>query len=154
MIFRGATIADIPQIQKVRNAVAENRLSDPALVTDYDVGLYIQQRGKGWICEIGEEVVGFAIADLQDNNIWALFIHPLFEGRGIGKILHDKMMNWYFEKNKKPAWLSTSPNTRAEKFYRMAGWKETGVHGNGEIKFEMTKKKWKEINRAIKKSYP
>ena len=34
MIFREATIADIPQIQIVRNAVTQNVLSNPALVPD------------------------------------------------------------------------------------------------------------------------
>jgi len=36
MIFREATIADIPQMQVVRNAVKENILSNPGLVTDKD----------------------------------------------------------------------------------------------------------------------
>jgi GNAT superfamily N-acetyltransferase len=84
------------QIQLVRNAVKENVLSNPSLVSDTDVENYITQRGRGWVCEIDNFITGFAIADLQDNNIWALFIHPDFEGRGIGKRLHDEMMNWYF----------------------------------------------------------
>ena len=37
MIYREAAIRDIAQIQFVRNAVKENRLSDPALVPDKDV---------------------------------------------------------------------------------------------------------------------
>jgi GNAT superfamily N-acetyltransferase len=153
MIFREATTADIAQIQKIRNAVNENRLSDSALVTDSDVEFYITRRGKGWVCEISEEIVGFAIADLRDNNIWALFIDPVFEGSGIGKILHDKMLNWYFNQNKSSAWLSTSPGTRAEKFYRKAGWVETGVYGKGEIKFEMTAVEWKAIRQEIKQQH-
>jgi GNAT superfamily N-acetyltransferase len=46
-------------------------------------------------------LVGFAIADLVDNNIWALFIHPGFEKLGIGKKLHDEMVNWYFSQTDK-----------------------------------------------------
>jgi hypothetical protein len=38
--------------------------------------------------------------------------------------------------------LGTAPGTRAEEFYRKAGWKETGTHGNGEIKFEMSYGNW------------
>lgn len=142
MIFREALITDIPQIQIVRNAVKENRLSDPALVTDKDVEDYISLRGKGWVCEINSRLVGFAIADLQDDNIWALFLHPDHEGKGIGKRLHDTMLDWYFEQNKESVWLGTSPGTRAEAFYRKAGWKEIGTHGKEEIKFEMTKNEW------------
>jgi GNAT superfamily N-acetyltransferase len=142
MKIRIAELKDIPQIQVVRNLVKENRLSDPKLVPDSDVEDYMFRRGKGWVCEINKEVVGFAIADLVDNNIWALFVHPGFEKLGIGKKLHDEMMNWYFSKTGKTVWLGTAPGTRAEEFYRKAGWKEVGVHGKGEIKFEMTKDDW------------
>ena len=142
MKIREAELKDIAQIQVVRNLVKENRLSDPGLVLDSDVEDYMTRRGKGWVCEINDEVVGFAIADLVDNNIWALFIHPEFERIGIGKKLHDEMMNWYFSKTEKTVWLGTSPGTRAELFYRKAGWKEVGLHRKGEIKFEMTKNDW------------
>jgi len=146
MNIRAAEVKDIPQIQVVRNLVKENRLSDPALVPDSDVEDYITRRGRGWVCEINGQIVGFAIADLVDNNIWALFIHPGFEKLGIGKKLHDEMLNWYFSQTDKTVWLGTSPKTRAELFYRKAGWKEIGMHGKGEIKFEMTKDEWRSLN--------
>jgi GNAT superfamily N-acetyltransferase len=142
MIFREATPADIAQIQVVRNSVKENTLSDPALVPDSDVEGYITRRGKGWVCEAEGIVIGFSIVSVIDNNVWALFIQPGFEKQGIGKRLHDVMMNWYFKTTDTNIWLSTSPGTRAEKFYRKAGWHETGVYGKGEIKFEMTVHNW------------
>jgi GNAT superfamily N-acetyltransferase len=145
MNIRVAEIKDIRQIQFVRNLVKENRLSDPALVPDSDVQDYIIRRGRGWVCEINGQIVGFAIVDLVDSNIWALFIHPDFEKLGIGKRLHVEMMNWYFLQSDKTVWLGTSPGTRAESFYRKAGWKETGKHGKGEIKFEMTKDEWRSL---------
>ena len=145
MIFRTTVKTDIPQIQVVRNAVKENRLSNPALVSDSDVENFITQRGKGWVCEMDNTIVGFAIADLQDNNIWALFIHPDHEGKGIGKKLHSLMLDWYFSQGKENVWLGTSPDTRAEKFYRKAGWKEYGMHGSKEIKFEMTAAEWTKL---------
>ena len=147
MKIRLAETKDIYQIQVVRNLVKEYRLSDPALVPDRDVEDYITRRGRGWVCEVDEQVVGFAIADLVDNNIWALFIHPDFERKSIGKKLHDEMMNWYFSQTDKTVWLGTSPKTRAELFYRKAGWKEVGVYGKGEIKFEMTKDEWRSLQK-------
>jgi GNAT superfamily N-acetyltransferase len=146
MIYREAQTRDIVQIQYVRNAVKENVLSDPSLVPDHDVEEYIHNRGKGWVCEIDDKIVGFAIADLVDNNIWALFIHPDHEAKGIGKKLHRMMMDWYFLQTKEKVWLGTAPNSRAEIFYRMQGWKEVGVHGKGEIKFEMDQKTWSDQN--------
>ena len=146
MIYREAEIRDISQIQFVRNAVKENRLSDPALVPDKDVEEYITKRGKGWVCEVDEVIVGFAIIDLIDNNVWALFLLPEFEARGIGKKLHQIMMDWYFVHTKEKVWLGTEPRSRAEKFYRMQGWKEVGVHGKGEIKFEMNFDTWSDAH--------
>ena len=143
MIFGEAKVTDIPQIQVVRNSVKENALSDSGLVTDKDCENYLLHRGKGWICEIDGRVVGFAIADLVDHNVWALFVHPDFDKRGIGKRLHDDMLDWYFSQTDSTIWLGTAPNTRAENFYRKAGWKEAGIHGKGEIKFEMTAATWK-----------
>jgi len=143
MIFREATLEDIRQIQTIRNSVKENMLSDPALVTDSDCADYLTVRGKGWVCMIENRLVGFSIVDLKDKNIWALFVQPGFENIGIGKKLHGIMLEWYFNQTKETVWLGTAPGTRAEKFYRKAGWKEVGVHGKGEIKFEMSYNDWK-----------
>lgn len=142
MIIREARVEDIPQIQVVRNSVRENTLSNPDLVTDKDCEEFITERGKGWVCEIEEKITGFSIVDLNDNNIWALFVDPDFEKKGIGKKLHDIMLDWYFTQTKESVWLGTSPHTRAEIFYRKSGWNEIGMHGKNEIKFEMTFDNW------------
>lgn len=143
MLFRTATLADIPQIQIVRHSVRENTLSDPALVTDQDVAVFLTERGKGWVCEIDGQIIGFAIVDMQDHNIWALFLRPEFEKQGIGRNLQELMLDWYFGQIHEPVWLGTSPGTRAEAFYRKSGWTEVGMHGKGEVKFEMPYAVWK-----------
>lgn len=142
MIIRDAVTNDIKQIQVVRNAVKENTLSDPNLVTDADCEEFLTARGKGWVCEIENKIVGFAIVDLKENNIWALFLHPQYENKGIGRKLHNTMLDWYFSQTKTNVWLGTSPNTRAEIFYRKSGWTEIGNHGTDEIKFEMSFTDW------------
>jgi len=145
MIFREAQPQDIPQIQVVRNAVKENMLSNPALVTDADCLEFITQRGKGWVCIIDNTVTGFAIADLQDQNIWALFIDPDFEGKGIGTTLQKIMLDWYFAQGKAQVWLGTAPGTRAEQFYHKSGWVLNGTNGPKEVRFEMTALQWQAL---------
>lgn len=140
-MIREAKFEDIAQIQIVRNSVKENTLSDPALVPDEDVNAFLFHRGKGWVCELNDTIVGFSIVDFKENNIWALFLHPDFEKQGIGKQLHDVMLNYYFSKTNEKVWLGTAPETRAEKFYEMQGWKKAGIHGK-ETKFEMTFYDW------------
>lgn len=144
MIFREALVADIRQMQIVRNSVKENVLSNPDLVKDKDYVAFIEVNGKGWVCEIDKQIVGFAIVDLKGKNIWALFVHPDFEQKGIGKHLHKMMMDWYFTQTNETVWLSTAPNSRAEKFYRLNGWTSVGIYGKDEVKFEMSSEEWKQ----------
>jgi GNAT superfamily N-acetyltransferase len=140
MVFRRATVADIKEMFRVRMAVLENRLSDPALVTDAICSTMLLEKGAGWVCEADREVAGFAIVDLSQSNIWALFVHPRHEKKGIGRQLHDIMVSWSFDSGQTKLWLSTDPGTRAETFYRKAGWQETGIEANGEVRFELNRK--------------
>jgi GNAT superfamily N-acetyltransferase len=140
--IREALLTDIPQIQRVRNAVKENMLSDPALVPDADVEDYILRRGRGWVSLEGERITGFSIVSITDQNVWALFLEPGYDKQGTGRKLHDVMLDWYFEQTKETIWLSTTPGTRADGFYRKAGWEEAGAYGKEEIKFIMTLENW------------
>ncbi|QJX47589.1 GNAT family N-acetyltransferase [Hymenobacter taeanensis] len=142
MLFREAQVADIPQLSVVRLSVLENRLSNPALVTTQDYVDYLTQRGKGWACEENGGIVGFGIADRLGHSIWALFVQPEFAGLGIGKQLHELMLNWYFAQTSGTVWLSTARGTRAEEFYRRQGWQDTGLTKSGEVRFEMTVGEW------------
>lgn len=144
MKFRIAKIEDIANIHRVRNSVRENALSNPDLITHEDYVEFLTQRGKGWVCEVDDQIVGFSVADLKDDNIWALFLAPEFEGKGIGRKLQELMLDWYFSNGKSKVWLGTAPQTRAADFYRKSGWKEIGKNGEKEIKFEMTLENWKD----------
>jgi GNAT superfamily N-acetyltransferase len=150
MIFREATIKDIDNYMLVRMEVKENVLNNPALVTREDNIAYLTKDGKGWVCEINDQIVGFSIIGLTQRNVWALFVHPEFEGKGIGRKLHDVMMDWYFNQTKDKIWLGTEQNTKAETFYKKRGWKAVGMHGNIEIKFEMTFEDWSKLNWSTK----
>jgi len=137
MTFREALLSDIPQMSAIRLAVKENVLSNPALVSQKDYEEYLTERGKGWVCEIDGSLVGFAIGDLVKNNVWALFIHPDYERKGIGKTLLTLLLNWYFTQTNETIWLSTAPHSRAAAFYRRFGWTEVGTTQSGEIRFEL-----------------
>lgn len=145
MIFREATVDDIDNYMVVRMAVKENILNNPALVPREDNVNYLTKYGKGWVCEIDNVIVGFSVVGLTQRNVWALFVLPEFERRGIGRKLHDIMIDWYFKQTSETIWLGTEQNTKAEKFYKNRGWTVVGMHGSDETKFEMTFEDWHRI---------
>lgn len=134
--IRLATEADIPAMHRVRLAVVENRLSDPARLTPADYLPAITELGLGWVAESSGAVAGFAVG-YRSGNIWALFVHPDHEGCGHGKALHSVMVSWLWAQGLRRLWLTTEPGTRAEAFYRSLGWRSCGIVSSGEIRFEL-----------------
>lgn len=149
MNFREAQLSDIKQLYAVRLSVKENILPNPDFISEREYEKYLTHFGKGWLCEMDDQIVGFSIVGLSQRNVWALFVRPEYEKKGIGKHLHDMMLEWYFEQTHETVWLGTGPNTRAEIFYRNAGWRETGRRPNGEIKFEMSAQDWKDRHKQV-----
>ena len=139
MVIRPATEHDIDAMHRVRTSVRENRLSDPALVQPQHYRAMLGELGRGWVAEVGGSIVGFAVADRSRANVWALFVDPAFEGRGIGRRLHDVLLEWLFSTGLDRVWLSTVPGTRAEGFYRAAGWTVAGDEENGEVRLEYSR---------------
>ena len=122
--YRAAGITDIPAIFAIRLAVRENVLSDPASITHADVAAHLGRIGCGWVAESGDMILGFALAN-RSGLVWALFVAPGQDGRGIGTALLDHCTAWLREEGVTTAFLETGIGTRAEGFYRANGWRET-----------------------------
>lgn len=134
--LRVATRDDVAALHRVRLAVRENVLSRPELVTHADYVEHLERRGRGWLAQMGDEVVGFAVGRADDGNVWALFVDLRFEGRGIGGALHDTMVAWMFAQGLARLWLTTDPHTRAAEFYARRGWRSAGREG-AEVRLEL-----------------
>jgi GNAT superfamily N-acetyltransferase len=137
MSIRLAVPADIPGMHSVRLRVRENILRDHSRVSPLDYQVMLESRGRGWVYKRDGRVCAFGIANQCTRNIWALFVAPEFEKRGIGRSLLQAMVEWLCSQDDGPIWLTTEPRTRAEQFYRAAGWQEAGVTETGEIRFEL-----------------
>lgn len=134
--LRQAVRADVRGIRRVRRAVTENRLRS-RLISDEEVIDAIERTGRGWVIECENTVIGFAIGNAENGNIWALFIDPGHEARGYGRRLHDEMTGWLFARGLRRLWLTTDAGTRAERFYKRAGWQNCGRSPSGEVIFEL-----------------
>jgi GNAT superfamily N-acetyltransferase len=140
--IRDATVDDIPAMHVVRMSVRENVLSPrlASVITAASYRAMLEHRGCGWVCESADAIVGFSVADLEAQNIWALFVDPEHERRGIGRELLERAVVWLFDRGVEKIWLSTESGSRAEAFYRAAGWHAAEARApaaDGEVRFEL-----------------
>ncbi|MYM39309.1 GNAT family N-acetyltransferase [Pseudoduganella sp. CY13W] len=118
----------------IRLAVRENMLSHPARITPQMYRDYLALLGRGWVAEFDGEIAGFSYADQADASIWALFIAPEHEGKGLGRALLQLATDWLFAQGHACLRLSTGAGTRAERFYAAQGWQREKQAG-GDVYF-------------------
>ncbi len=133
-MIRIAGRADLPRITEIRMAVKENVLSRPEKITA-TVERLIDREGF-WVFEEAGAILGFSSADPGDGSIFALFIDPAHEGRGVGQALLAAACASLAKDGHAVAQLTTGTGTRAERFYRLNGWTEVGRTDDGQLIFQ------------------
>jgi ribosomal protein S18 acetylase RimI-like enzyme len=136
LVIRRATASDIDRLIRIRGAVRENRLQDPASVTRSDYVWFVVN-GRVWVAVRHGQISGFSASDPRDGTIWALFVDPGSERAGFGTALlvracADLMADGHIE-----APLSTDPGTAAAWLYRKLGLQELGLTASGELQFRL-----------------
>jgi GNAT superfamily N-acetyltransferase len=146
VIFREAMGADLPGITRVRTSVVENALTIEQLeergITEASVAASFLADSKGWVAVQAEEIVAFSIADRATWSIFALFVLPGYEGRGIGSRLLDLALDWLWNNGAERVWLTTGAGTKAVRFYERRGWKCTGQGPRGDLRYERARLEW------------
>jgi len=135
--LRAATRADLPRIHEVRHGTAENRLTNPALVTDEEIAWYMDH-AIFLVSEDAEAVQGFTCVNHQTGHVWALFVIDAAQGRGHGSRLLDAAMIRLREADHRQAVLSTDGATKAAAFYLARGWQPMGLNMHGEVVFRLS----------------
>jgi GNAT superfamily N-acetyltransferase len=126
--FREITEADIPALFRVRVATHENRLSLEELkalgITEETVRDCLRGSFKGWLCEVDQQVVGFAMGDRSSGELWVIAVLPEYLGQGIGSRLLREVESWLAECGCARLWLTTDidPSLKAYSFYLQHGW--------------------------------
>ena len=121
-VFREAVFDDIPHMSRIRLAVTENALRDPARITPQMYADFLEEDGRGWVALVDGKIAAFSYANRIDGSIWALFVEPRFEGQGLGKQLLSLATDWLFSLGFTRVILSTGTHTRAAQFYTRLGW--------------------------------
>jgi len=122
-VFREAAFDDIPHMTRIRLAVTENVLRDPARITPQMYADFLEEDGRGWVALVDGKIAAFSYANRIDGSIWALFVEPRFEGQGLGKQLLSLATDWLFSLGFRQVKLSTGTHTRAAQCYTRLGWR-------------------------------
>ena len=130
-----ARAADIPRLMQIRAAVRENRLRSVTIGAD-DYLPYIAD-ARCWVWEAEGAFQGFAALDADTASVWALFVDPAAEGRGIGGALLDQLITDARNRGLTALTLETEAGTRAEAFYLAAGWTIPGRDDHGSVRMTL-----------------
>ncbi|UXY13714.1 GNAT family N-acetyltransferase [Chitiniphilus purpureus] len=141
MLIRPTTVADLPELFRLRAQTRENALGPEYLAT---LGItpataaasLVNGDTRGWLCEVDGRIVGFASGDRTSGEMLVLAVLPDFEGRGIGRRLLNEVVAWLQVCDCPRIWLTANPDPsgRAYGFYRRCGWAPTGeASGNDEV---------------------
>ena len=82
MKFREILEDDVPDLFPVRTATHENRLTLDELsalgITEESVKQKMKGSFKGWLCEVDDQVVGFAMGDKSTGELWVIAVLPAY----------------------------------------------------------------------------
>ena len=143
MDIRVAQREDIETLFEIRTSVIENHQSREEIaelgITPESVAEMLRLDCGAWIAEMGDQAIGFSIANATEKTIFGIFVRPSFEGRGAGRSLMQAAEQWLWAKEIEEIWLVTGndPNLRAYGFYLHLGWIPVGVEPDGAFKGEM-----------------
>lgn len=141
--LRPAATDDVELMFDIRCSVRENHQSRGELaqlgITPASVAEMIESGDYiSFIAEMGGAPVGFAMAQISREYVFAVFVLPSNEEEGVGRGLMSAIECGLRSAGTRSAWLSTSAdsNLRAHGFYRRLGWRAEGMLADGQIVFK------------------
>lgn len=140
-LLRLATADDVETLFDIRTSVTQNHLSreqlaEQGITADLLRGL-AQRQSSIWLAEIDYVAAGFSMIDDTEGELFALFVRPEFEGRGVGRSLlrqAEKSLFGHFE----TIYLITDggADIRANGFYQRHGWVQTERVDARDVRYE------------------
>ncbi len=133
MKIRKIIIDDVPALFPLRAATRENALSIEQLdrmgINGESVVRMLESTHRGWLCEADGRIVGFAMGNRENGEMWVIAVLPEYEGQGIGVQLLTAVEEWLWTEGWNEIWLTTDVDTtlRAYGFYLKHGWADTEV---------------------------
>jgi ribosomal protein S18 acetylase RimI-like enzyme len=133
LTIREATESDIDSLFDIRartreNAIPREYLESIGITAESWAASLRAGEQRTWICLDEATPVAFCGADATNGEVVVLAVLPEYEGRGIGKRLLDRAVEWLRSRGWRRVWLATDPDptVRSHGFYRSQGWRPTG----------------------------
>ena len=106
-------------------------------ITPDTVAAMLAGDGRAWVAEENGTIVAFSMADANEASVFAMFVKPGFEGKGLGRALMAETEQWLFSRNCEEIWLLTDRNTRvrANGFYQRLGWQHREIQEDGQARY-------------------
>jgi len=142
--IRRATAADVDTLFDIRTSVRQNYLSREQMaelgITPAVLREAIETAPCAWIAELNGTAGGFAMADLKQGELFALFVRPACEGLGMGRLLLAAAEQQLFREHEN-IWLVTDggDRIRANGFYLKHGWRLAGRVDEGDVRYEKSR---------------
>ena len=139
--IRVALPSDLPEMTRIRTSVRENHSSVEEMaargITPVRIIEMMATNSRTWLALVDGVPAGFSMSIAPKATVFAVFIHPDYEGRGIGKLLLAEAESWLFEQGCDEIWLDTGqePEIRAHGFYLTQGWALKGPGDPGELRY-------------------
>jgi len=102
-------------------------------ITPDSVTAMLSGNGRAWVAEEDGRIVAFSMADACEATVFAMFVQPGHEGKGLGRRLMTEAEQWLFSQNCDEIWLLTAG--RARGFYQHLGWRNEGIQEDGQTRY-------------------
>lgn len=142
--IRRATVADIETLFDIRTSVRQNHLSREQMaelgITPAVLEEALEAGPCAWIAEVDGSAGGFAMVDRASAEVFALFVRPEWEGRGMGSALLRAAEAELFREHER-IWLLTDggDEIRANGFYLKQGWELVTRVDERDVRYEKSR---------------
>jgi GNAT superfamily N-acetyltransferase len=122
-----ATVEDVESLFEIRTSVAQNHLSreqmDALGITAQVLNSAIKEGPCVWIAEVDERPVAFSMIDRDEGEVFAMFVRPAYENRGLGRLLMAAAEAELFRAHERIFLVTDGrQEIRANGFYQRLGW--------------------------------
>ena len=138
VLIRTATPDDVDTLCAIRTAVVQNHLSLEQMadlgITPQVLSDTLRAAPCGWIAEVDGQAAGFSMVDLDEGEVFAMFVLPSHEKLGLGRQLMAVAEAALFARHD-TLYLVTDgrDEIRANGFYQRLGWSVVGPFDRGEV---------------------